>query len=187
MTEQPDIAAMSRKSRQRACELLGLDPNSLKPADEILVARVGALRLIVSDAEAAALRGEQIDLPKYIAASEALEAAIRTDHQMTDLGSPAAEERLKEKFREVIGLRPKGDPDDPDAASSETEQLRQRVAELEAENLKLRWGDLPPSAEEVASEPASDAPAALPPENVVPFREPPKYHTGWSAATALPT
>jgi hypothetical protein len=65
MSEQsskPDIAAMARKSRQRACELLGLDPNSLRPADEILVNRVGALRVLVADYEAAQLRGERIDV-----------------------------------------------------------------------------------------------------------------------------
>jgi hypothetical protein len=86
MSEQlpkPDIAAMARKSRQRACELLGLDPNSLRPADEILVNRVGALRVLVADYEAAQLRGEKIDVTEYIRASEALEALVRADRRAT--------------------------------------------------------------------------------------------------------
>jgi hypothetical protein len=125
------------------------------PADEILVARVGALRLITSDAEAAALRGEQIDLPRYIAASEALEAAIRTDHRMLDLGSPAAEEEARAKMREVLMTIA---PEIVEQSDREDEAAERAQAELESEP-------------EPAPEPADEAPAPALPSNVV------RYHS----------
>jgi hypothetical protein len=172
-----DIAKMGTKLRAQTCALLRLDPDKLSPGDEVLVARVGALKLLVSDLEAAQLRGEKIDLSTYVAASRELEQALRVDHQMAELGTLAGQERmhaeLEDKFRAIIGASPK-DPDDPGAELSEVEQLRRRVAELEAENLRLRWGDAPPPAEQAAPEPASETA-----QNVLPFAplEQPKYHS----------
>jgi hypothetical protein len=98
---KPDIAAMAKKSRQRACELLGLDPNSLRPADEIFVNRVAVLRVLVADYEAAHLRGERIDVAEYVRASEALEALVRADRR-TIAGSLEAEEDARQRMREVL-------------------------------------------------------------------------------------
>jgi hypothetical protein len=180
MSEPPDIRKMGAKLRLQTCTLLKLNPNQLTPGDEVLVARVGALKLLVSDLEAAQLRGEKIDLSAYVEASKELESAVRVDHQMLELSTPEGQARLdaeiKQKFLEVIGAS-RGD--DPDAAPSETEQLRQRVAELEEENMRLRWGDLPLSeTKQAASEPAQTP--AQSSENVVPFALPveqQKYHS----------
>jgi hypothetical protein len=159
---------MSRKLRLQTCALLKLNPENLSAGDEILVSRIGALRMLVSDAEAAQLRGERIDLPAYIAASKELESAVRVDHRM-QLGTPEAEERaraeLEALFRQVIGASRKDD-DDP-TGLSETERLRQRIAELEEENFRLKWGDAPPSSAELS--PPETQPTQPSAENVVPF------------------
>jgi hypothetical protein len=133
MSEQspkPDIAAMARKSRQRACELLGLDPNSLRPADAILADRVGVLRVLVADYEAAQLRGEQIDVVKYIAASESLEALVRADRRMVD-GSPAAEEDARNRMRQVLMAVA---PDLVEQSDREDEAAERAPLELESES-----------------------------------------------------
>jgi hypothetical protein len=176
VSEQPDIRKMGAKLRLQMCTLLGRDPNKLSPADEILVARVGSLKLLVSDIEAAQLRGEKIDLSTYVEASRELEQALRFDH--TELSTAEGQERiraeLQDKLRAIIGVPRK---DDPDAELSEIEQLRQRVAELEEENVKLRWGDLPSSPEQAASESTPQTPVPSP-ENVVPFAPvEPQYHS----------
>jgi hypothetical protein len=157
---KPDIAAMARKSRQRACELLGLDPSSLRPPDEILVNRVGALRVLVTDYEAAQLRGERIDVAEYVRASEALEALVRADRRLID-GSPAAEEDARNRMREVLSrIAPEI------VAQSDAEDAAVERAELAAE----------------APEPEPDLPAdpEPSPKNVVPFPpvEQPKYYPG---------
>jgi hypothetical protein len=153
---QPDIAAMTRKSRQRACELLGLDPNSLKPADEILVARVGALRVLVADYEAALLNGQKIDVAEYVRASEALEALVRTDRRMLD-GSPAAEEDARRRMREVLRSVC---PEIVEASDREdAERERALTAEPEVDE----------SESEPPAEPVSPAPSTTPsppPSNV---------------------
>jgi hypothetical protein len=161
---KPDIRQMGAKLRLQVCALLKLEPENLSAGDEVLVARVGALKLLVSDLESAQLRGERIDVAEYVRASEALESAVRTDHRVSDTGSIGLEE-ARNKLRQLLGDIGH-DPDDPDRPRSEIEILR-------AENMQLR--------EEVAglkSRPATSAaepklePAPSPrPGNVVPIRE----------------
>jgi hypothetical protein len=147
---QPDIKAMSAKLRLQVCTLLGLDPEKLSAGDEVLVSRVGALKLLVSDMEAAQLRGEQIDLPKYIEASKALEDAVRADHQVHEMGAPQALEDARNRLREVLGILKKPD----DGAPSEREQMLARIKALEEENQRMKWGGVAPSPPEpVTSEP----------------------------------
>jgi hypothetical protein len=166
---KPDIAKMSQKLRLQVCELLKFDPATLSAADEVLVSRVGSLRLLVSDFEAGQLRGEKLDLSIYVEASRELEQALRVDHRMLELGTPAAEQRARDEleaiFREVVGRKDDDDPDD--VGLSETERLHQRIAELEAENFRLKWGDAPPSSAELP--PPETQPAQPSAENVVPF------------------
>jgi hypothetical protein len=134
---QPDIAKMSAKLRLQACALLRLDPEKLSPGDEVLVARVGALKLLVSDLEAAQLRGEKIDAAEYVKASEALETAVRADHRMSDEGgSSVSLEEARAKMRAIIkGLQPELVEE---AERSEAEILQARVDQLEQENTRLR-------------------------------------------------
>jgi hypothetical protein len=109
------------------------------------------------------------------------ERLLANDH--AELSTLEGQERVRaeieNKFREIICAPRKDDPANSDAELSEVEQLRQRIAELEDENMKLRWGHLPPSAAQVASKLASETSPAQLPENVVPFSpaEPPKYHS----------
>jgi hypothetical protein len=179
-TEQkPDIAAQAKRLREQTCQLLGLDISKLTPAQLVRVDRASVLRLRLSDLEALQLNGGAFDAREYVAVSTEYERLLMDD--ATELSTPEGQARLdaeiEQKFREIIGAS-RGDSDDPDAAPSETEQLRQRIAELEDENMHLRWGDMP-SAEQVASEPAAKTPAASPSENVVPFApvEQQKYHS----------
>jgi hypothetical protein len=152
-SSKPDIVAMAKKSRQRACELLGLDSNSLRPADEILVNRVGALRVLVTDYEAAQLRGERIDVAEYVRASEALEALVRADRRLID-GSPAAEEDARNRMRQVI-------------ASIAPEIVAQSDAEDEAaERARLEEPEPEPAPEPEDEVPAPPATPSPPPSNV---------------------
>jgi hypothetical protein len=163
---KPDVRQMTAKLRSQVCVMLRLDESNLSPGDQVLVARVGALKLLVSDMEAATLRGERIDVAEYVRASEALEHAVRADRQMAD-GSPTALEDARQKMREVLGMVA---PDVlEEAERSEVELLQERVAELQQENDELREQAPPP--------PPPAEPAEQPSENVIPFDpEQPKYH-----------
>jgi hypothetical protein len=125
---KPDVRQMTAKLRSQVCSLLRLDESKLTPGDEILVARVGTLRVLVSDAEAAQLRGERIDLPLYLEASRALEDALRGDHRMSE-GSPAALEAARQKMREVLMTIA---PEIVEASDAEDREAAERAqAELE--------------------------------------------------------
>jgi hypothetical protein len=135
---KPDVRQMTAKLRSQVCALLRLDESKLTPGDEVLVARVGTLRVLVSDAEAAQLRGERIDLALYLEASRALEDALRGDHRMSE-GSPAALEAARQKMREVL-------------MTIAPEIVAQSDAEDEAAERALTE----PEAEEPESKPSSD-------------------------------
>ena len=67
------MAARAKALRASTCALLGLDVEKLTPADDVLVGRASALRLLVADLERAQLAGRAIDVAKYIEASAAVE------------------------------------------------------------------------------------------------------------------
>jgi hypothetical protein len=149
---KPDIAKMGAKLRLQVCELLKLNPAALSAADEVLVSRIGSLRLLVSDLESAQLRGERIELPLYLEASKALEDALRTDHRMME-GSPAAEEDARQRMREILReIAPEIAENDREDEAGEHEQL----VEQESDG---------------AVEPAPTEPAPALPDNVV------RYHS----------
>jgi hypothetical protein len=151
---KPDIAKMGAKLRLQVCELLKLNPAALSAADEVLVSRIGSLRLLVSDLESAQLRGERIDLPLYLEASKALEDALRTDHRMME-GSPAAEEDARQKMREVL-MRIA--PEIVEASDAEDREATERAQLAEQDD------DPDLAAEPKPAEPAP--PATPPPSNV---------------------
>jgi hypothetical protein len=179
--QRPDIAAQAKRLRAETAAMLKLNVDKLSLSQQVRVDRASMLRLRLSDIEAALLRGPtSFDAAEYITVSQELERLLMNDDN--ELATLAGQERvraeLEEKFRAIIDA-PGKDPDDNDVELCEVEKLCQRIAELEEENMKLRWGDLPPPAE-TSSEPTSKTPAAPPPENVVPFApiEPLKYHAG---------
>jgi hypothetical protein len=67
------MAARAKALRASTCALLGLDVEKLTPADDVLVGRASALRLLVADLESAQLDGRVLDVAKYIEASAAVE------------------------------------------------------------------------------------------------------------------
>jgi hypothetical protein len=168
---KPNIRQMTQKLRLQTCALLKLDPDKLSPGDEVLVARIGSLKVLVSDLEAAQLRGEKIDVADYVKASEALESAVRTDHRMTEMGTPQALEAARDKLRMLLGdIVPDFDPDNP--PRSEADILREENARLRDELAELRAR---------AAVPVQPAPEPLPsnvkylPSRTADGRPPPHY------------
>ena len=68
---------LERAGWRRGRALLGLDVEKLTPADDVLVGRASALRLLVADLESAQLVGRAIDVAKYVDASAAVEDILR--------------------------------------------------------------------------------------------------------------
>jgi hypothetical protein len=142
--EPPDIARMSAKLRASTCATLQLHPDKLSPGDEVLVSRVGSLKLLVSDMEAALLRGQSIDVAAYARASESLEAAVRSDRRSEGGVSTIGEEDARARMREILCQIDPGDggivvlSDQIDALELERDALRAEVAELRAVNDELR-------------------------------------------------
>jgi hypothetical protein len=152
VTKQPplDLEHMTKKSRRRACELLGLDPEKLSPGDTILADRVGQLRVIVSDMQDANLRGEPIDLPRYLVASEALETIVRAGRQqITPEGIPFSLESARRKMAALLCV-------DMDTGKDTREpDWQAQIAQLQAENCELKTQL---AARPVAEEPKPAAP-----------------------------
>jgi hypothetical protein len=150
MSDQPDIRAMSKKLRAQTCALLKFDPDKLSAGDEVLVGRVGALKLLVSDMEAAQLRGEKIDLAVYVSASRELEQVLRAPTEAgpnSDHSSTRARERLAELIGDLARERDRV-----------TEWLKEENAKLRAEIAELRSAPKP--------QPEPEPPQ---PNNVVPL------------------
>lgn len=180
---KPDIGKMTATLRLQTCELLRLNPDKLLPADEVLVARVGSLRVLVSDLEAAQLRGEQISVASYVEASEALEKLLRDAHhvEVTAEGDPRALRAAREKMFRLMGLAMSENDDEGYARNYErdtlVEGLQAEIASLKAQLEARTTGYMEKLAPAQTVAPATNATAAeqtVPPttNNVVPIREP---------------
>ena len=174
---KPDIATMSKHLRLTTCTMLKLDPNALSPADEILVARVGSLRVLVSDLEAASLRGEQISVGPYCEASEALEKVLRDVHrvEVTADGDPRALLAVSEKMGRLMGLAMSEDEDAGYERDHIIDTLRAEIASLKSRLEARSIGDSEKTTAASSVAPATNAPAAqqtVAPatNNVVPLR-----------------
>ena len=189
----PNIATMTATLRLQTCALLKLDPAALLPADEILVARAGALRLTVSDGEAALMRGETIAMPAYIAASQELETLFREAHhiEVTEGGDPRALVAAREKMAHLLGVILNEAPSEAEARrNAEIDDLKRCIADLENEIHDLKaerdaaftstgkgQSDGAQSQDHVKTPPQPQPqPAAPAPTNVVPIsRSEPAY------------
>ena len=160
--------------------MLKLDPNALSPADEILVARVGRCRVLVSDLEAASLRGEQISVGPYCEASEALEKILRDVHhvEVTVEGDPRALRAVREKMAHLLGIGETWDLTDKQVDHlrlHELADLENEIFDLKAQLEARSTGDMEKLAAAASVAPATIAPAAqqtVAPatNNVVPLR-----------------
>ena len=145
------------RARAESAALLNLDPDKLSPADALNCDLVSALRLVVDDELARATSGSGADLGKLIVAVEHLVGFLKearpaepepAQHSvytqdphkfledLVDRWIAADEAEKAEQRAERIA---QGLPAEP---ASETEALQMRIAELEAENERLR-GVLP--------------------------------------------
>jgi hypothetical protein len=158
MSEESPIARMQRRLRADTAKLLDLDPNNLTPAQSVRLDRAASLRLQLDDIQAAQLRGEQIDMPRFILASKELEVMLggQPDASPTfDADKVAAD--LEKSIQSLIDVR------------------ASKAAEAEAEipdpdggdahrNLDAQWDNRPPAAA------GSNLPAPIrQPNNVVPI------------------
>lgn len=103
----PNVATMQPKLRAETIKLLGLDASKLDAGDEIMIARCGALRLMVADLEAAALHGDKLtSISGYVEASAELERLIRgVGHVAVAAdGGPQALRAAREKMAHVLGV-----------------------------------------------------------------------------------
>jgi hypothetical protein len=181
--QKPDLAKMSAKLRATVCAELRLDPEQLSPADAVLVARVGALKLTVSDLEAATLRGEQIDVAAYVRASEALEHAVRQDRRTEVGGDTADEEAARRQLRELLmRTNPEvvSSADRIHALEAENDALRDQLRALRADLEEARAQPVQPV--EPVSPPPLPEPKPEPPANVVPLVDPARpSEPAWAA------
>ena len=76
MSEENPIARMQRRLRADTAKLLGFDLNNLSPSQSVRVDRAASLRLQLDDIQSAQLRGDAIDMPRFILASKELEAML---------------------------------------------------------------------------------------------------------------
>ena len=165
----PNVATMQAKLRAETITLLKLDATKLDAADEIMIARAGALRLIVSDLEASALHGDRITVSAYVEASTELEKLVRgVGHVAVNAdGAPEALASARAKMAALMGVILNETPSEEEARrSAELAALHKRIAELErqlAERLPQSEAPSPPRSETPPPPPASD--------NVVPIRE----------------
>jgi hypothetical protein len=175
---KPDIATMTAALRLQTCELLKLDPAKLLPADEILVARCGALRLLVSDCEAAQLRGEQIHVASYVEASRELETLFRNAHhiEVTEGGDPRALIAAREKLGFLLGVIQSENDDAGYGHAQYVESLEAENGALKAQLAERSQETLRSPAQETLSREPLPQPALPPSNNVVPIvRSEPAY------------
>jgi hypothetical protein len=158
MAEPPklDLRAMSKRLREQTLSVLKLDSDKLSAADEIVVSRAGALRLLISDMEAAQLRGLAIDVAKYVEASEQLERIVR--HQdPTPSGASNKFEAAKAQFMAMLKAQ---------LAACEREETRE-APRLREENARLLDENFKLKAQ--LKELSSAKPVRTQPDNVVPM------------------
>jgi hypothetical protein len=164
----------AERSAREACELLGLgnDPVRLCPADRLRVDMVSTLRLVIDHAGEAVLAGGAADLTRLVGAVDHLTKLL--PKAATEPVSHRADPR-KALLEMILQMRDRDEIADTAAEPS----LRSRIAELEAENAKLRAAArAAPGAAPVEAVPAA-------PANVVPMK-PPALAAPAPAAPAAP-
>jgi len=166
--QPPNVATMTQRLRAQTIKLLGLDPAKLDPADEVLIARAGTLRLLVSDIEAEQMRGGVINAASYISASQELERMVRDAHRVavSEGGAPQGLVDARAKVARLLGIAMS---EDDDAGYGQAH----RIAELEAEVASLRAEFAERSAPSVALAPPPRSETPPPVGNVVPLRSDP--------------
>jgi hypothetical protein len=163
-SKPPNVAAMQARLRKETIALLGLRASKLDAGDEIMIARCGALRLMVADLEPAALHGDKIVVSSYVEASTEHERIVRDAHRVAVNadGAPEALASARRKMAELMGVILNETPSQEEQRRrDELDGLHNRIADLEAQ-----------LAERAAS------PSTAPPEKTLPakasFPEPPR-------------
>src|SRR6516164_8887691 len=147
------------RARRESAEMLGLNPDSLTPADRLRCELIAALRAAVDDELAKTVDARSADLAKLIVAVEALTkflAEAKPDPHRLDEGDDPHGRLMRiidnwianheaEKVERVAA----GEPAD------ELEAAQMRVAELETEVARLR-GLPAPEGERVIDPPTAD-------------------------------
>jgi hypothetical protein len=157
-----DIHKMSTKLRAQTCALLKLDPDKLSAGDEILVARVGSLKLLVSDTEAAQLRGEEINLNTYVTASRELEQILR---RPAEAAPTKGNDHARARLAELISNFTRAEQFESTRLAAENKQLRSEIAALSAQLHAAQLQPSPPRPDNVIpiSDGAARANGAQPP------------------------
>jgi hypothetical protein len=154
-----DAPRLSKQLRLQMIEALRLDTTTLSPADEVIVARAGTLRLLLDDMEAQALAGQAIDAGRYTATSEMYERMLRHQYAsaVTSDGTSALDS-ARRRMAELLGFTVDADGNFDEPPVSESQR---RIAELEAEIAELK--------ERLASAPLPPQQQSAPASNVVPL------------------
>lgn len=132
----PNVSQMQQRLRAETIKLLGLKASKLDAGDEIMIARCGALRLMVADLEAAALHGDKIVVSSYVEASSELERIVRNAHHVAVNadGAPEALASARAKLAHLMGIVLNETPSEEEARrAAELDALHKRIADLEAQ------------------------------------------------------
>jgi hypothetical protein len=146
------------RARREACALLGVDIDHLAPADGLRVDMVSSLRLVIDAEQAAVLSGNQADLGKLNVAVQSLIALLpgqKLAEPAPAEGGPSDPRQIM--LRTYMEMRRRGEIGKAQIEARESDQLRARIAELEAALAVSGGSNVTP------------APAA-PADNVVPLR-----------------
>jgi hypothetical protein len=160
-------AAGYAKARSEIIGLFGWNPGVLSPDQMLRLDCAVALRLALDDLQGRLIRGEPIDMNRMLTASEALAKLLPP----AVLASPPPEMRSDPRaalLEMILQMRDR----DEIADRAEEPSLREQVAALEAENMRLRAElaalkagapspapNSPPAANVVSFKAASAAPA----------------------------
>jgi hypothetical protein len=100
VSEENPIARMQRRLRADTAKLFNYDINNLSAWQSVRLDRASTLRLQLDDISAAQLRGDPIDMPRFILASKELEAMFggRPDETSTVPDFSGAREELRALF-----------------------------------------------------------------------------------------
>jgi hypothetical protein len=127
---QPDDA---ERAGIEACQLLGFgnNPSHLCASDRLKVDLVSTLRLVIDHAGAVALEGGGTDIARLVGAVEQLTRLLPKAATEPQSHRPDPRKALLDMILEMKARRESGD-------RADAPSLRQRVAQLEAENAGLR-------------------------------------------------
>jgi hypothetical protein len=160
-----DGSAIYSKARGDVAAMLGFDLDDLAPEQALRIDVASALRVLLDNQSGRLVRGESLDARELLMASEALSRLLPPERE------PAAgprEDPRQVMFRIYMEMRERGEVP-PEG------HYRHRIAELEAENERLRAGLHAPGLERASGAPSAFAgssavprEAAIDPTEVVP-------------------